>query len=328
MVKRNALLLLLMVLLCGLSGCGRQAQRAEQGRDEGLLLGFAQIGSESSWRIGNTRSVEEAAGRHGVRLMMADANQKQENEIRALRSFIAYRVDVIAFVPIVEDGWENVLREAREAGIPVILSDRQISEEIDESLWDAYVGADFYQEGRRAGEYLLRRADRLHKDSLGIVELTGTPDSTPALQRAKAFRDVIDGDARFEILETVSGDFLRSKGKEGMRNLLERWGGRIDVLYSHNDGMTLGAIEAIEEAGMKPGSDIVIITVDGEQAAVDLLREGKINCVVECTPMLGDLVMDLAARLARGEQVPRVTNPEETMFTDDDDLSGLAPRGY
>lgn len=325
-MKKSLRMFLTLALLMCLAGCG--APRAPQEAEEGLLLGFAQIGSESSWRIGNTKSIQDAAERHGIRLMMADANQKQENEIRALRSFIAYRVDVLAFVPIVEEGWENVLREAKAAGIPVILSDRMISGEIDESLYDVYVGADFLEEGKKAGSYLLRKREELGAGRLRIAEISGTPDSTPALERAAGFRSVIGEDARFEIIDSMSGDFLRSKGKECMQQMLARHGRDIDVLYSHNDGMTLGAIEAIEEAGLVPGRDIVIITVDGEQAAVDLLREGKINCVVECTPMLGETVMELAEKLKAGETVPRILHPEETMFTEYDSLEAIAPRGY
>ena len=331
MSKNRLGLLLLAGCLFLLAGCTPSGKKkTEEAADSGnrLLLGFAQIGLESSWRIGNTRSVQEAAGRHGIQLMMSDANQKQENEIRAIRQFIAYQVDVIAFVPIVEEGWENVLYEARNAGIPVILSDRQISDKIDENLYTTYVGADFYEEGKKAGEFLRKKAENSEKETFRIVELLGTPGSTPALQRKQGFHDVIEGDSRFQILESVSGDFLRSKGKESMEMLLEKWGDRIDVLYSHNDGMTLGAIDAIEKAGLRPGKDIVIITVDGEQAAVDLLKEGKINCVVECTPMLGDLIMDLTKKLAAGEAVPRVIHPDETMFTEYDDLSDLPPRGY
>ena len=325
-MKRNLLILLILSVLLCLAGCG--APKAGREAEEVLLLGFAQIGSESSWRIGNTKSVQEAAERHGIRLMMADANQKQENEIRALRSFIAYRVDVLAFVPIVEEGWENVLREAKSAGIPVILSDRMISRETDESLYDVYVGADFLEEGKKAAAYLLKKIEDLGAGRLRIAEISGTLDSTPALERASGFRSMIAGDERFEIVETISGDFLRSKGKECMQALLERHGGEIDVIYSHNDGMTLGAIEAIEEAGLVPGKDIIIVTVDGEQAAIDLLREGKINCVVECTPMLGDAVMELAEKLKAGETVPRIIHPEETVFTEYDDLDAIGPRGY
>ena len=198
----------------------------------------------------------------------------------------------------------------------------------DPSLYVGYVGADFLAEGRRAGEFLLEKADREGLTDLKIVELSGTPSSSPMQQRGEAFRECIEGDPRFEIVETMSGDFLRSKGKECMQEMLGRHE-RIDVLFSHNDAMTLGAIEAIEEAGLAPGKDVIIITVDGEQAAIDLLQEGKINCVVECTPMLGDIIMDLAKKLAAGEEIPRVTNPEERAFTEfDDDLMDIPPRGY
>lgn len=317
-------LLLLAMLTIILVGCTHQPEKADAPK---LLLGFSQLGSESSWRLGNTRSIQEAAERAGVSLMMEDAKQKQENQIDALRSFIAYRVDVIAFSPIVESGWDNVLKEARDAGIPVILVDRMIETEED-GLFAAYVGADFAREGVMAGEYLLRKADELGVDKLNIVEIAGTLNSTPMRQRQKGFLATLGDDERFAVLETVDGDFLRSKGTECMQYLLEKYGSEIDVLYSHNDGMTLGAIDAIEEAGLEPGRDIIIITVDGEQAAIDELKAGRINCVVECTPYLGDILMDLSKSLQAGEDVPFVIHPQERSFTEYDDLSDLPPRGY
>ncbi|MDD3336992.1 MAG: ABC transporter substrate-binding protein [Eubacteriales bacterium] len=323
--KRSLLLLWLAACVGLFSACG--TQKAADTENTAKLLGFSQLGSESSWRLGNTESITRAAESHGISLMLKNANQRQENQIDAIRSFIAYQVDVISFSPIVEDGWDNVLTEAKNAGIPVILVDRLIHTE-DDSLYDAYVGADFYQEGVRAGEYLVQKAERMKADKLCIVEIAGTQDSTPGLQRYQGFHDVVDQDSRLITLETVSGDFLRSKGKECMRSLLEKYGDQIDVLYSHNDGMTLGAIDVLEEQGLVPGKDIIIVTVDGEQEAIDGLKAGKINCVVECTPMLGDLVMELAEKLMAGEAVPKVTHPEEQVFTEFDDLSDLAPRGY
>ena len=321
---------LALALLLPLGGCAPRSapeDTAGDGGEDTVLLGFSQLGRESAWRMGNSRDIQEAAERAGVQLMYDNAQQEQENQIKAIRSFIAYQVDVIAFAPIVEQGWDTVLTEARDAGIPVLLTDRFIVTE-DPSLYVGYVGADFLAEGRKAGAFLVEKADREGLEDLKIVELSGTLSSTPMQQRSSGFREMIAGDARFEILETVSGDFLRSKGKECMIALLERHE-RIDVLFSHNDSMTLGAIEAIEEAGLRPGEDIIIITVDGEQAAIDLLQEGKINCVVECTPMLGDIIMDLAKKLAAGEEIPRVTNPEERSFTEfDEDLMDIPPRGY
>ena len=322
---------LLMLLLCAALLCAcapdENAQTAAAPTAAPVLLGFSQLGSESAWRVGSTRSIEEAAERHGVSLMMLNAYQKQEKQIDAIRSFISYRVDVISFAPIVEDGWDTVLTEAKAAGIPVILVDRLITTE-DESLYACFVGADFIKEGRSAGEFLLKKADVMGAEHLNIVEITGTEDSTPQRQRHQGFHDTIAGDERFTVLESISGDFLVSKGEECMRYLLDKYGEDIDVLYSHNDGMTLGAIDAIREYGLAPGSDIIIITVDGEQAAIDLLKAGEINCVVECTPNLGDSVMELAKKLAAGETVPKMSHPDEDVFTEFDDLSDLAPRGY
>lgn len=313
-----------------LSGCGFNAgtgagAETESGRE--LVIGFSQLGSESAWRLGNTASMEQAAKDHGFSLMMKNGMQKQEKQIAAIRSFIAYQVDVIVFAPIVENGWANVLQEARDAGIPVIMMDRVINI-ADSDLYDAYVGPDHYMEGVNAAKFLMRKAEEMDKEKIHIVELSGTDGSSPMLRRFRGFHDLIDNDDRFETLETVSGDFLRSKGRKCMENLLSRYGDEIDVLYSHNDAMTLGAIEVMEENGIKPGEDIVIITVDGEQAAIDLLKEGKINCVVECSPKLGEAVMELAEKMVNGEEYPRNTHPEESCFTEYDDLSDLAPRGY
>ncbi len=320
-----AALALALLAFPALYGCAPQQQ--ETAREDAVLLGFSQLGWESAWRIGNSLDIQEAAERAGVQLMFDNAQQKQENQIKAIRSFIAYQVDVIAFAPIVEHGWDTVLQEAKDAGIPVLLTDRLIVTD-DPSLYVGYVGADFLEEGRKAGRFLIEKASREGLTDLKIVELSGTLSSSPMQQRGEGFRAVIEGDERFEIIETMSGDFLRSKGKECMESMLERHE-KIDVLYSHNDAMTLGAIEAIEEAGLVPGEDIIIITVDGEQAAIDLLQEGKINCVVECTPMLGDIIMELAKKLAAGEEIPRVTNPEERAFTEfDEDLMDIPPRGY
>ena len=319
------LAVLLGVVLFSFTGCG--PQETENPSDE-LLLGFSQLGSESGWRLGNTKSVSDAAEKAGVRLMTDNANQSQENQIKAIRSFIAYRVDVIAFSPIVEDGWESVLREAKDAGIPVIIEDRYINID-DESLYASHIGSDFYSEGVKAGEYLLRKLATFKPErQLRVIELTGTQDSTPMLQRSAGFRDTVAQEPRIHIVDSISGDFLISKGRECVREMLEKYGANIDVVYSHNDSMMYGALEAIEEFGLQPGKDIIVISVDGEQRAIDLLKAGKVNCVVECTPMLGDIIMEVAKDLAAGKTVEREIYSAEQVFTEFDDLSNLSPRGY
>jgi len=324
-VRKILVAFLLLSLIFMPVGCTPTVQETVE---KHVLLGFSQLGSESGWRIGNSRDIIAAADRAGVQLMFENAEQKQENQIKAIRSFIAYQVDVIAFAPIVEDGWTNVLTEARDAGIPVLCTDRFISEQ-DAALIVGFVGSDFYQEGCRAGEFLIKKADQMEKDHLRIVEITGTLDSTPMRQRAIGFRETIQGDPRFEIVESLSGDFLKSKGKECMTKILKEQSHNIDVLYSHNDAMTLGALEAIQAEGMVPGKDIVIITVDGEQGAIDLLKQGKINCVVECTPKIGGIIMSLAKKLAARETVERYTYSKETVFSEfDADLQNIPERGY
>ena len=325
MKKAICLAAALMLCLC-LSSCGKEPE-TESGTPS-VVVGFSQLGAESSWRIANTESMETAAKEAGFALMMENANQKQEKQIDAIRSFIAYQVDVIVFSPIVENGWDNVLNEAKKAGIPVILMDRMI-ETSDESLYTSYVGADFYTEGRRAGEYLIRRADADHAEHLNICEICGTTDSTPMRDRQKGFMDVIGDDPRFTVIDSVDGDFLRSKGEECALLLLEKYGkDGIDVIYSHNDSMTLGVLDILEQKGIRPGKDILLITVDGEKEAVDALKAGKINCVVQCTPKLGPSVMSLVQKLSSGEDISKITHPEEGVFSDFDDLTDPSVEGF
>ena len=318
-------LLLALMLLLGLTGCaGKQETEKEE---SSIVVGFSQLGAESSWRIANTASMEEAAKEAGYGLMMENANQKQEKQIDAIRSFIAYQVDVIVFSPIVEAGWDNVLTEAKQAGIPVILMDRMIETE-DDSLYAAYIGADFYAEGRRAGEYLVRKADDIGAEKLRIVEICGTEDSTPMRDRQKGFTDVIGQDERFTVIDSVDGDFLRSKGEECMRELLEKYGrDGFDVIYSHNDSMTLGVLDVLENTKDAP-KDLILITVDGEKEAVDALKAGRINCVVQCTPDLGPSVMKLVGDLKDGKKLPKVYHPDEGSFTDFDDLTDSRVEGF
>ncbi len=324
-MRKGLALGLALLLLLGLTGCAGKQEPEKDGAS--IVVGFSQLGAESSWRIANTASMEQAAKDFGYGLMMENANQKQEKQIDAIRSFIAYQVDVIVFSPIVETGWDNVLTEAKQAGIPVILMDRMI-ETADDSLYTAYVGADFYAEGRRAGEYLIRKADALGAEQMRIVEICGTPESTPMRDRQKGFMDVIGQDERFTVIDSVDGDFLRSKGEECMRDLLAKYGNDgFDVVYSHNDSMTLGALDVLEKTQDAP-KDLILITVDGEKEAVDALKAGKINCVVQCTPNLGTSVMELVRDMKAGKEVPKVYHPNEGAFTDFDDLTDPAVEGF
>ena len=313
------------------SGCKKQAEKINSG-NEGFILGFSQIGAESAWRNCNTRSVQEAAAAAQIPLLYFNAEQKQENQIKALRALIAYQVDVIAFVPIVSNGWDNVLIEARDARIPVLVCDREIDIHND-SLYAGFIGTNSIQQGRSSAEFLVKKfaANDIEREEISrpvrIVELRGTEGSSVAIKRAQGFREVLSTYPRFIIVYSVSGDFLRSKGYELINSILDTIAD-IDVIYSHNDSMTLGVIDAMKERGLKPGTDIIIVTIDAEQAAIEALRHGEVNCVVECNPMQGPDIVRLAALLARGEKIPRVVYMHEEVFSEYDDYDEIPPRGY
>ncbi|MBN6039511.1 ABC transporter substrate-binding protein [Amycolatopsis sp. 195334CR] len=310
-------------LLAGCASGGGGTQAA--GGDGKLTIGFSQVGAESGWRTANTQSIQEAAAAAGVDLKFSDAQQKQENQIKAIRSFIQQRVDVIAFSPVVESGWDTVLKEAKTANIPVILTDRAVDSP-DTTLYKTFLGSDFVAEGRKSGEWLAKEFAAA-TEPVRIVELQGTTGSAPANDRKAGFAEVIGKDPKFQVVASQTGEFTRSKGKEVMEAFLKSQG-KIDVLYAHNDDMALGAIEAIEGAGLKPGTDIKIVSVDGVRDALQALADGKINFVVECNPLLGTQLMDLAKKVAAGEAVPPRVETEETVFDQQAAKAALPQRKY
>lgn len=298
---------------------------------EKLIIGFSQIGTESSWRIQNTKSIFDAAKERNIEILYDDAKQKQSNQLKAIRSFIVYQVDVIVFVPIIADGWDNVLQEAKEANIPVLVIDRQIN--ADPSLYAGFLGEDGFEQGKSAAKFLLKKCKNVSNKKINILELAGTANSSIAVSRAEGFRDVLKNDSRFNFIHSEDGDFLRSRGKEIMDKIIAKNGGlkiennSIDVIFSHNDPMTLGLLDSLDEHKILP-KNTIIISIDAEQESIDALKEGKLNCVVECNPNLGPTLMDLVQKISAGEKIPRATYMQETVFTEDDDFSTYAPRGY
>jgi simple sugar transport system substrate-binding protein len=322
---RHIRVALVIICLLTLAACDRKPRN--DGEDNPIVLGYSQLGDESTWRTRNSFSITTAAKKAGIKIMFDDAMQNQANQIKALRSFIAYKVDVIAFSPLVETGWDTVLGEAKAAGIPVILVDRMIDTD-DQSLYACALSSDFNLEGRRAGEFLLKKYRNV-PGPVNIVELAGTAESTPAIGRYKGFRDVLSTNPKFRVIFSEDGDFMASKGRELMRKILSRYDRKeINVLYSHNDDMTFGAIEVMREAGIVPGKDIAIISVDATQRSVDYLKMGVINCVIECNPNSGPQVMELARKVVAGEPVPKRTYIEETRFDEFSDVASILNRGY
>ncbi|WP_405763560.1 ABC transporter substrate-binding protein [Streptomyces sp. NBC_01420] len=304
---------------CG-SGDGGGGSKGSGG--DKLVMGFAQVGAESGWRTANTKSVRESAKSAGIELKFSDAQQKQENQIKAIRSYIQQKVDVIAFSPVVETGWDAVLLEAKRAKIPVILTDRAVDSS-DTSLYKTFLGSDFVEEGRKAGKWLTENTDGPAK----VAEIQGTTGAAPAIDRQKGFKEAIAGKSDIKIVASQSGDFTRAGGKQVMEALLKSHPD-INVVYAHNDDMGLGAIEAIKAAGKKPGTDIKIITVDAVKAGMQALANGEINYIVECNPLLGDQLMDLAKKVVKGEKVPERVVTEETAFTSEQAAKVLKDRKY
>ncbi len=309
-----------------LSACGGSSEGADDGS---ITMGFAQVGAESGWRTANTTSIQESAKEAGIDLKFSDAQQKQENQIKSIRSYIQQKVDVIAFSPVVETGWDAVLQEAKRAKIPVVLTDRAVDTE-DTSLYVTFIGSDFVEEGEKAGQWLVDNADASDVDkdgAINVVELQGTTGSAPAIDRKKGFEDKISADSKIKITASQTGDFTRDGGKQVMEAFLQS-NPKIDVVYAHNDDMGLGAIEAIKAAGKKPGTDIKIITVDAVKDGMTALAAGEINYIVECSPLLGPQLMDVAEKVVAGEEVPDRIVTEETTFTPEQAAEALPDRKY
>jgi simple sugar transport system substrate-binding protein len=288
-----------------------------------LTVGFAQVGAESSWRTAETESIKAEAAKRGVTLKFSDAQGKQENQIKAVRGFIAQGVDAIIIAPIVETGWEPVLREAKRAKIPVVLVDRGIKVS-DDSLYATLIASDFVAEGKMAGEWLAKKTDGKAK----IIELQGTPGAAPAIDRKKGFEEGIAKHPDMKIIASQSGDFRRSGGKEVMEALLKKYGGEVTAVYAHNDDMALGAIQAIEEAGKKPGSEIVVVSVDGVKSAFEAIVAKKANCTVECSPLLGPMGFDAVEKSLAGEKLPKKTVVQDKVYDQSTAPEAIASRQY
>jgi ABC-type sugar transport system substrate-binding protein len=322
--QKNSFVLLALVALLG--SCSEGPGDDDAGRRPQLVLGFSQIVAQANWNTANTESIRKAARDADIELRLEDAHRSQEKQVATLRSFVRQHVDVIAFSPVVETGWEAVLREMRSAGIPVILVDRTI-EISDDSLYVSLVGSDFVEEGRRAGRWLLDHT-RDVQGEIDIAELQGTVGSAPANDRKQGFAEIISADPRYRIIRSQSADFDRARAREIMADFLHAEGRRIRVLFTHSDTMALGGIEAIESAGFKPGSEILVISIEGNRQGLEAIVAGKLNVTVECSPLLGPQLMAVVKQLAAGKPVPRRVITRESMFTRENAALELPKRAY
>ncbi|BCY19563.1 LacI family transcriptional regulator (plasmid) [Leptolinea sp. HRD-7] len=284
-----------------------------------MTMCYPQLGAESDWRTANTASFKETAEKLGVKLIFSDAQQKQENQISAMRSCIQQGVSIIALPPVVEDGWDAVLQEAKDAGIPVIIVDRSVK--ADPSLYAAHIGSNMVIEGEKAGTEM----NKLLPDGGKIVELSGTTGSGAATGRAEGFRKTLA--KNIEIIDSQTGNFTRAEGKPVMEAFLKKYGSEIKGAFIHNDDMAIGAIEAMKAAGLKPG-DIKIVSVDGTRGGFQAMADGWIQVDVECNPLLGPQTMELALNILNGKPYDRETLTKEDVYYADKAAELLPGRKY
>lgn len=276
-----------------------------------IRVGFSQVGQESQFRLANTKSIQEAAEAFDIKLYMEDANQSQEKQIASIRHFIEQKVDAIVISPVVETGWDEVLREAKEAGIPVVMSDRKIDTEAD--LVATYIGADFIEEGRRAMRWIRDNVPSYGK-VINIMELQGNEGASPTVERKEGFEEVLEEHSRYQLSYSAYGDFTREGGRKVVEDYLEKHQWDIDVIFSHNDDMAFGAIEALKEHGIRPGVDVKIISVDATREAFEAMIQGELNCAVECNPLLGEPLMKAIRDMMSGKEMPLRIITEEKVY--------------
>lgn len=272
---------------------------ALQASEEPLTIGFSQVGSESGWRTAFSQSVKEEAEERGINLKFSDAQQKQENQIKAVRSFVAQQVDAIVVAPVVETGWKPVFREAKRAGIPVIIVDRNVALD-DDSLYVTRIAPDFEHEGKKAAGWLMKETG----GECNIVELQGTVGSSAAIGRMKGFKEYIEDYPEATIVRSQTAEFTRSKGKEVMESILKAEDGGQDIcaVWAHNDEMAIGASQAIEEAGLDSGEDILLVSVDAVDNVFKSIHAGDINASVEMSPHLGGPAFDVVEQYLDGKR--------------------------
>jgi galactofuranose transport system substrate-binding protein len=318
---------LLSAAACTFSACNQGGTSgggdAKQTSGGSGAVGFSQIGAESAWRVAETESIRGEATKRNIDLKFSDAQGKRENQNKALNSFLQQGVSAIILAPVIETGWGPVLGDIKKANIPVILVDRGIKVE-DESLYTTLIASDFVQEGERAGEWLAKKLN----GKGNIVQLEGTTGAAPAIDRAAGFKKVLDKNADMKIILSQSGDFNRTKGKEVMEAFLKARGKDINAVYAHNDDMALGAIQAIEEAGMKPGTDIIVVSIDGIKSALEAIVAGKLNCSVECNPLLGPAAFDVIESIKKGNKPEHKIVVHDELFDSSNAAAALPNRKY
>ena len=328
----------ILVIICCLfvascnGSCSKNSGKATEEAivtDNRIVVGFSQLGAESDWRSANTQSMKSTfTGENGYRLIFEDGQQKQANQIMAIRTFIQQEVDYIVLAPVTETGWDTVLQEAKDAGIPVIIVDRMVNVS-DEELFTCWVGSNFELEGQKVAEWLRQYTlqNEIAPEDIHIVNIQGTIGASSQIGRTKGLEDAVKANG-WNLLAQVSGDYTQAKGREVMESFLKRYP-NLNVVYCENDNEALGAIEAIEAAGKTVGSDIthgeiMVLSFDGvNESALNYVLEGKITCIAECNPLHGPRVQAIIEALEEGKKPDKFSYVDEEIFTADELMKEL-----
>ena len=300
---------------CGGGDASTNDTAKEEGSSDVITVGFSQVGAESDWRTANSESMKSTFTKdNGYELIFDDAQQKQENQISAIRNFIQQDVDYIVLAPVTETGWDAVLGEAKQAGIPVIIVDRMVDVK-DDSLYTAWVGSNFELEGKKAAAYLDAYMKAKNMKDMKLVNIQGTIGASAQIGRTKGLDDAVAANG-WNLLDKTTGEFTQAKGQEVMESFLKQ-NKDIDVVVAQNDNMAFGAIDALKAAGKTPGKDVTIISFDAIKAALKKVQSGEINAEFECNPLHGPRVAELAKKIMKGEKVDKIQYVDEQVFTKD-----------
>lgn len=340
-MSKQSLAIIILALLCILAvGCGSSYTKVNQNTDieetssrKSIVVGFSQLGAESDWRSANTESMKSTFTlANGYQLIFEDGQQKQANQIMAIRTFIQQGVDYIVLAPVTEAGWDTVLQEAKDAGIPVIIVDRMVDVKND-SLFTCWVGSDFELEGKKAAEWLNQYATQkgIAPEDIHIVNIQGTIGASAQIGRTKGLADAAKAYG-WDLMAEVTGDFTQAKGREVMESFLKEYN-NINVVYCENDNEAYGAIEAIEAAGKKVGSDIangeiMIISFDGvNEDAMNCVLQDKIACIAECNPLHGPRVQEIIKLLEAGKTPDKFSYVDEELYSANETVTEITVDG-
>ncbi len=326
----------LLLVVCGaaLSSCGRQQAKQKESKpasekDSLITVGFALSGDSAGWSAALVQSVKDnCTVENGINLIFENAEDKFENQVEIIRSFIEKKVDAIGFTPIVSDGWDDVLKEAKDAGIPVILLDRTINTK-DDTLYTSWVGSDFLLEGYKGADWLIEymKENWSGEGKIKVALFQGSLGASAETGRTQGVEEMLGAEGNYDIVYKDTGDFNRDGGVKNMKKVLRR-GLDIDVLIAENDDMALGAIDVMEENGIKPGKDIVILSFDATTPGFEAMIEGKINCDMECNPLSGKIFVELIKKTLNGDPVEKRTYVQEQLFPADTAADYIDGRKY